>query len=408
MKVRYRSIFTAVMIAASFLLTSHADAQILKNLPFGKAKPSQQIQELTDEVGPWVIMCYSFSGEDGAQQARRLAKELRSYELDAYTYTHRTDLTQKIKNNALIGKEFVRDAEGKEILGPDGKPILVDQNLVAATNMRNLETAVVIGSFSSADDERAQKVLKSIKAFAPKSLAGGRLDDVRNQTNMLNDGRAFSRNSLLQSSSSLRNAFLLPNPLLSDEFFQAMSVDQFVINLNKRTRFSLLDCPGKYSVRVATFRGKSVFDASEMKKKHDEYSWLKRNNKGTESELDKCMNRANALTKALRKENVEAYEFHDREESYVCVGSFDWLKKVDGAGNEIQNPRIRETIKKYKGTVKYTRQGIPAAMGKPVPRSLPKYLKKDADKIAYDVQPLPVICPKAPTSRVSKLFSKWR
>ena len=124
-----------------------------------------------------------------------------------------------------------------------------------------------------------------------------------------------------------------------------------------------------------------------------------------ESELVICANKANMLTKALRAEGIEAWEFHDRAESYVCVGSFDWLKKTNASGNVVQNPEIRETILKYKGNVRMS-QGQPVVVGVPVPKSLRKL--KNEQTIAYDMQPLPVVVPKAPEARRAKLFSKWR
>lgn len=404
MKVRNSFIIAMALFVLAFAFVDQASAQrnILGKV-FGKKKQTIASLELTENVGPWVIMCYSFSGEDGAQQAKRLAEELRSnYRLNAYTYTHRTDLTQKIRQHALVGKKLVRDEAGEVLLGADGKPVMVDENLVAASNMNKVETAVVVGSYSSLDDEHAQRQLREIKSIAPKSLAGGR-DSVRSQTNRLNGGRAFSQDSLFASSTSLRQAFLMPNPMLSEEYFNAISVDKFVIDMNKNVKYSLLKCPGRYSVRVATFRGKTIISAAEMKKQMDDFSWRKSKGKAMESELDKCMDKARALTKALRKQGVKAWEFHDREESYVCVGSFDWLKKTDVAGNEIQNPLVRQEIKKYKGSVSY-KDGYPVAIGKPVPKSL-RHLK-DGDAIAYDVQPLPVICPKAPQSRSAGIMSK--
>ena len=44
---------------------------------------------------------------------------------------------------------------------------------------------------------------------------------------------------------------------------------------------------------------------------------------------------------------VEAYVFHDRFESYVCVGSFEWIKK-----NNQQNPQVVKLINSYKANVR--------------------------------------------------------
>jgi hypothetical protein len=366
--------------------------------------------ELTERAGPWLIMCYSFSGDEGVQQARRLAAELREHKLEAFTYSHRFDLTKKIKENMLPSKEYVRGPGGELARGADGKPILVDPEYVPAANSNITETAVLVGSFSSVDDERAQKLLAEIKRFSPKSLAAADPDALANDDSLAGGKLRFVRESINQSKGGtigqMRNAFLLPNPMLPEEYFTARSIDKFVIDLNRKVRkYSLLDCPGKYSVRVATFRGKTVINASKIKQQLDDLDWRKRNNQSIESELAICANKANMLTKALRAEGVEAWEFHDREESYVCVGSFDWLKRTDGSGNEYQNPDVRETILKYRGNVRY-RQGQPVAVGVPVPKSL-RHLR-DAEAIAYDIQPLPVIVPKAPKVRRAGLFRKWK
>ncbi len=416
MKVRNCSIVAVVMMAIAFASMQSAQAQLdMSKLPFGKSANSAKSLELTDSVGPWLIMCYSFSGDDGAQQAQRLATELRStYKLDAFTYTHRFDLTEKIQNNALIGKDYVRLPSGDEMLGSDGKPILVDQKLVPASNSNITETAVLVGSFTSVDDERAQKMMAQIKMLSPKTLAGGDPDALANDDSLAGGKLEFHREGVRRARAkatgiqghSLSNAFLLPNPMLPEDYFIAHSIDKFVIDLNKRVRkYSLLDCPGKYSVRVATFRGRTEINANRIKEQMDDLDWRKRMGKKVESQLAECANKANMLTKALRDEGVEAWIFHDREESYVCVGSFDWLKKTDAGGNEVQNPLMRQTILKYRGSMRHS-QGSPVAVGVPVPKVLQGL--QGANAIAYDIQPLPVIAPKAPKGRMAKLFSKWR
>ena len=403
MKVRNCPVVAIVMLAIAFASIQDAKAQV-PGL-FRQARNSAKSMELTDTAGPWLIMCYSFSGDSGPQQAARLASELREdHKLEAYTYTHRFDLASRIAGKQLPIKRYVRDANGKEVIGADGLPVLLEKTL-APKDSQIIETAVLVGSFGSVEDERAQRMLTEIKRFAPKSLAGSDPDALANDDTLRFYQESVNRAKGLQGN-SLCNAFLLPNPLLPKEYFEAHSIDQFVIDLNRKVRkHSLLDCPGKYSVRVATFRGKTVINSNQIKQAMDDISWRKRNGGKIESELVRCADKANKLTKALRAEGIEAWEFHDREESYVCVGSFDWLKKTSASGTEVQNPKVRETILKYKGNVQF-RQGQPVAIGVPVPKPLQKY--KDKDAIAYDIQPLPVITPKAPKQRRARLFSKWR
>ena len=414
MKVRNCLAVAVAMMAITFASMQESVAQ-LPGLPFKRSKDTAASFELTEQIGPWLIMCYSFSGDDGPQQAKRLAAELRTvlkkFKLEAYTYTHRFDLAPRIQGMQLPAASYVRDAAGNEIIGADGKPLLVNRRL-SPKESRIVETAVLVGGFGSVDDERAQEMLAAIKRYAPKSLMGGDPDALADDDALAGGKLKFWRESVArakmgeEAQSTLRNAFLLPNPLLPEEYFAARSIDKFVIDLNRKVRkYSLLDCPGKYSVRVATFRGKTVINSSKIKQQLDDLSWRSQRGEKVQSELAVCANKANMLTKALRADGIEAWEFHDREESYVCVGSFDWLKKVDASGNEVQNPEIRQTIAAYKGNVQF-RQGQPVAVGVPVPKSLRGLRDKDA--IAYDIQPLPVIAPKATTPRRASLLSRFR
>lgn len=409
MKLRNCSIIAMLLMAFIFTSTQEATAQF--KLPFRQSQNSAKSLELTENDGPWLIMCYSFSGEDGLQQAQRLASELRqTWRLPAFTYTHRFDVTEKIRGTAVATKKYMLDRNGKEIIGRDGKPLLVDDNLTTASDSRINETAVLVGNFSSVDEERAQKMLAQIKRLAPKSLAGADPDALANDKDLAGGKLRFVRESVNRKrgmdGNSLRNAFMLPNPMLPEEYFQARSIDKFIIDLNRKVRrYSLLDNPGKYSVRVATFRSKTTINATKIQQQMDDFKWRIKNGKGIEGELVACANKANMLTKALRAEGIEAWEFHDREESYVCVGSFDWLKKTNASGYEVQNPEVRDLILKYKGNMR-NKNGHTYVESVSVPKSLRKL--RDEKSIAYDMQPVPVIVPKAPTERRAKLFSKWR
>lgn len=406
MKQQNHSLIAVMMMALALAATQDAFAQ-LDLLPFKKSKATAQTLELQPGSGPWLIMCYSFSGESGLQQAQRLASELRqNYKLKAYTYTHRFDISEKVQQNAVATKKYVRDANGEEVIGADGKPMLVDTNLTSASDSVIVETAVLVGDFASVEDQQAQALLAQIKRLAPKSLAGGDPSALAGADDLaggkLRSYREAVNRKHAAQGNTLRNSFMLPNPMLPEEYFTAHSIDEFVIKLNRKVRrYSLLDCPGKYSVRIATFRGRTEINSSKIKQQMDDFKWRKRNNKGIQSELAECANKANMLTKALRAEGIEAYEFHDREESYVCVGGFDWLKKVSPSGTETQNPEVRELILKYKGNVR-SKRGQSYVESVSVPKSL-----RDK-KIAYDMQPLPVIVPKAPKAKKAGLFSKWR
>jgi hypothetical protein len=95
-------------------------------------------------------------------------------------------------------------------------------------------------------------------------------------------------------------------------------VDQDVAKWNRDLEFSLLNCPGKFSMKVATFRGRSTIKQGKDKDSKQRVRKAKDNDP-----LVVAARNAHLLTIALREKGWEAYEFHDRHESYVTVGSFD-------------------------------------------------------------------------------------
>ncbi len=121
---------------------------------FRKAQPEEGL-ELTQSQGPWLIMCASFVGEPGEQQARRLAEELRSdYNLDAYLYRHSFNYSDKIQ---ALGWDPPSDQTG----------LPVPKQLKAAHADKFEEIAVVVGNFPSLTDSNAQKNLELVKHLQP-------------------------------------------------------------------------------------------------------------------------------------------------------------------------------------------------------------------------------------------------
>ncbi len=181
----------------------------------------------------------------------------------------------------------------------------------------------------------------------------------------------------------MRRAFVARNPLLPKEFFVGVGLDPFVLNMNKGVQHSLLDCPGKYSVRVASFRGKSEFLGQDDEDEPEQRRLLRlpgMNDKPTDLEMAAI--NAHELTEALRKNGVEAYEFHDRYESVVTIGSFE------SVGNELPDGRLNLHPQVYQIMQAYGGQEC----------SLPGQAKslrpKTLQGIPFDVQPIPVQVPR--------------
>jgi len=173
------------------------------------------------------------------------------------------------------------------------------------------------------------------------------------------------------------HAFVTRNPLLPETFTQAPEIDSFVHSLNRNVEHSLLECPGRYTVVVRSFEGLATTMIGGKVK--DELTPSK-------DRLDASMATANRMVAALRKQGVEAYEFHDRTRSIVTIGSFDSLGGNGPTGFQY-TPEIQRVMSEYAANEK---------VGRDPQGNYVRYVN-NIDKIPFDVRPFPIAVP-----RVSK------
>jgi hypothetical protein len=175
-------------------------------------------------------------------------------------------------------------------------------------------------------------------------------------------------------------AFITRNPLMPEEMFVAKGLDPFVADLNEGLEYSLLDNPGKFTVKVATFRGIDTISKDEKGEKAFEQLRARRSDL---PKIDEAALKANKLAKHLREKGVEAYEFHDRTESIVCVGSFNTAGTPRGDGKIEINPAAYKVILSF-GPVK-----------QPIPGSNEAKLEpRIIAGVALDYQPILIEAPK--------------
>ncbi|MCC6492239.1 MAG: hypothetical protein IT424_04380 [Pirellulales bacterium] len=264
---------------------------------------------LAETNGPWLIMAASFTGEGGESEARNLVAELRSkFNLPAFYYgmtftLDERDLGRGIDDyGAPIRRRYKR---GSQVV----------------------EHAVLIGEFPHIDDPEAQNLLERVKTLQPECLkveageaTSQSLIDVRQFQKSLNQrlGKPAARGPM-------GHAFLTRNPLLPKEYFTPPGVDAEVAKWNKGVKYSLLDCPGKYTIQVATFTGRTMLKAANDGVPDN----LSPRAMTAKDPLVVAAENANKLTIALREKGWEAYEFHDRHESIVTVGSFNEMQRFD-------------------------------------------------------------------------------
>jgi len=376
----FRQFFIAGVLVALAAHLPAALAQPSKFLPFKRRTPQEQPLELSQDNGPWLIMCASFLGEDGSQQAKELVHELRSeYKLDAYLHAKSFDYSDKIVG---LGWEVYTK--------PDGTPGLRPPQMRTAHAYSFDEYAVLVGNFASPEDRQAQNTLEKIKRIQPKTIQVSPTIETHQRMAVLRAIQQLVTNDPeMKELGPMRQAFMIPNPILPEDYFVQQGPDPFVVKMNRNIRYSLFKCPEPYTVRVATFRGKTLFKQSEMDADQRLLNFHQRNQQPIKSDLAEAANKAHILTTELRKAGFEAYEFHDRTESYVCVGSFPWATRQLPSGKDELNPEIAEVIQQFKARV----DQIPGMQAAVRPKSLATLKGK---KISFDIQPLPVKVPEKP------------
>jgi hypothetical protein len=350
-------------------------------VPFRKTNVDpNSMYPVAESNGPYMIMATTFQGDSARDQARRLVYELRSrYRLAAYSYEKSFDFTKPERG---IG------------FNPDGTP----------KKMRNYqaqvikEVAVLVGDYDTVDDPTAQKILKKIKELDPDCMRS----DQAKKTQSLSAIKQLEKSLIPTSATSeptkkgpLAHAFVATNPLLPREYFSNRGVDKFVLELNKNADYSLLDCRGKYTICVATFTGSALIDPKKIEQ-------IENREKDLPDRLAKAAEKAHKLTEWLRNNSFanqrwDAYEFHDRDKSVVCVGAFNSLGTTRPDGSLILDPRVQQVLNAFGNDQALTAPGGKTA-GKAVdvayPAGTPASERKHPELILLDLAPKPMEVPR--------------
>jgi hypothetical protein len=312
---------------------------------------------LTEDHGPWMILATSFAGPGAEKQAHNLVLELRKqYNLPTYLHRQTYDFTDRFAG-----------------LGLDryGNP----KTMRYYNEKKFDEIAVLVGHFESVDDSRIDKTRDKIRYARPNCLDVSKNHSTTQRFFGLRElQRRLTPDKDKRERGPMGKAFVTRNPLLPQQYFTPGGLDPFVERMNRNVQYSLLKNPGRYTVRVATFRGSTTMNLDEMKQV---------DNKRPTGKLEEAAVKAHELTMALRRQGVDAYEFHDRYESIVTVGSFDSYGTPRPDGKTEIHPRIYQIMRSY-GAQRKKLPGM-TSLGL-VPRAV--------NGIPLDVQPMPVEVPK--------------
>lgn len=326
-----RCVWVIVLMLGS-LSASPVEAQLWKHfVPTARSSASRaNSDKLTQENGPWMILAATFNGEGAEEQARALADEFRRrYRLPAYAHEMSFDYS-----NQSVGRG----------LDEYGAPIR--RRYQRGDRVR--EIGVLVGNYASIDDPGAQETLDKIKTMQPDALRSEDADHSSQSMAQVREwqGQLLGKLGKKRERGPMSQAFLTRNPLLPREYFVPKGVDEFVVKMNRGVQHSLLDCPGRYTVKVATFRGTSILQttATDPEKSGSMWNW---NKKERENPLVEAAENAHLLTEELRAHGWEAYEFHDRTESYVTIGSFADAGQKSANGQAASTPEMQRIIQTF-------------------------------------------------------------
>ena len=294
------------------------------------ADPNADPFAMTQDSGPWLIVAASFSGQGAEQQAHDLAVELReSFRLHAYV--HAMDFKFKDSTDNADGygassrRRFRRGDEAHEL-------------------------AVLIGDFPSIDGPDAQQMLTRVKSLEPKALNVNEDQTAQSmaQARRLQDA-VMEKFGKEKKRGPMAQAFFTRNPLLPREYFVPKGVDTFVAKMNEGVENSLLENPGRRTIKIATFRGKTILQASAKEDETTKSFWAasKRSDKNP---LVEAAENAHLLAKELRAHGYEAYEFHDRLESIVTIGAYAQTTQQLPDGRVVALPEVQKIFETFDAT----------------------------------------------------------
>lgn len=269
---------------------------------------------LNSQHGPWMIMVAALKD---VPQARRIK-----------------GMSSKEAGNALVYE-------------------LRKKGIPSYTFRINNSTAVLAGNFQSSKQELAKRVLTFVKGYVPAFMQ----DKKNGAIYAVTPGRP----------KPLSGAFLTVNPKADAQAVRGRTLDPKVKKYNSDDEFSLLRNRGSYSLKIATFQGNSVIQIAGGQGSAKGKAYFE---KTFGSGLDESGQKAWELCRALRQatrfgyeKNYESWVFHDRNKSYVAVGSFE----------STNDPEINELAERFNARNEvHEGQDVTVAETMAIPRYVPE------------------------------------
>jgi hypothetical protein len=242
-----------------------------------------------------MVNAASFVGDDAAALANALAKELREkHRIEAYTFSI------KLKPLPQMSDQDRQAFVEKFKVNP---PVYKLQHEPAEN------WVVLAGNFPSFESREADRLLRRVRKIDPASVPA----ETRTAMQFRRDGDNLGL--------PLESAMLVRSPLRPEAPNREPSPQllQMLRDLND-DEFSIYKLNSPYTILVAQFTGYTVLVDSKWKKQNESLlSGFKKQKSG----LERAAQNALVLTDRLRQLGYEAYVFHGKHASLVCVGGYD-------------------------------------------------------------------------------------
>jgi hypothetical protein len=250
--------------------------------------PNEPIEPylLSKENGPFMVMARVFRGVDAERMALALVKELRhEFHLPAYI----------LRTKDMPGKSLIRGTP------PTAPAALMAPEIKMPEKIRTFdEAAVLVG------DEKtlagSEHLLKHVRRLKPKCLDG--------------------MSSPFPWRTALCNAYRTTNPYAPAHTLYPKSKDKLVVQINSGHR-SIANCPGRYSLQLAQFTGRSEYQVGNQMPQFQLFSNLRDSPLRTAAADAEKMAEKLASDPEVQRLGQPIYVYHDRTSSQVFLGSFN-------------------------------------------------------------------------------------
>jgi hypothetical protein len=255
---------------------------------------------LSKENGPFMVLARVFRGPDAEKMALALVKELRfKYHLPAYI----------LRTKDFPGKSLMRGTPPtvpSQVMKPDIK---------MPEKIRTYdEAAVLVG------DEKtlagSEKLWQEVRKIKPDCLS--------------------QMSTPFGWRDGLGKSYRTTNPYVPVQLLYPSHHDRLMVQMNSGLR-SVVNCPGRYSLQIAEFAGRSTYQLSALQQVSGTFADLRQSPLVTAHADAERMADKLAKDPEFQRLGVPVYVVHDRTSSRVFVGSFD-------APNEPRAFQIREWL----------------------------------------------------------------